>query len=436
MPSESPQERRPRGPWKELYKAAEGVFIERLTAILSTGSIGIDQGDPQGYTPLTIAASRGYSCVVRILLDEGASVSFVGRDGFTALHRSAMKGHVAVTKMLIGAGADLEAKDSPGGDTPLLVAAYEGHFDVMRALIEAGANPDNRSVDGSTPLYVAAQGGHVNGIKLLLRAEANPLLIRTEAGQTAVPLDMAAQHGHLEAVRWIMQEVGIDGCGGASGGVDAMWRAASFDHVDVLAVLADAGVVDTGTSLFSAVVCSYEASVKFLLQQQELSTGGAAAYVNTVYDNSSRTPLVSAIVGTEARCYAPSSRIVRLLVDAGADAASAVQIQSKRGRNEAACTPLSVVTTMLKVKHFGGKDLTHRQVHGLEGIRRLLLRVEAVHAISWLWPGDVPSIANAVEWMDGTEKLPPPVTLMLPILGRRASRPRVLLAALFRWVMM
>lgn len=115
------------------------------------------------------------------------------------------------------------------------------------ALIEVGADPNSRMVNGATPLYVAAQQGNMNTVKFLLRAEL----------------------GHSEVVRGMMQEVGIEGCGGASGGVNALLRAVSNQHVDIMAVLHDAGVVDNGGSLVVAAGYGHEACVKFLLQQQD-----------------------------------------------------------------------------------------------------------------------------------------------------------------------
>ncbi len=129
----------------------------------------------------------------------GANVSIAADNGLTALHASTQGGYLAVSKMLMEAGAGLEAATT-GGCTPLRMAAWGGHVEVMSALIDAGANPDGRrKVKEATPLFVAAQEGHKDAIKVLLRAGGNPLLIKTcvETGKTTVPLDMAAQRGHL-----------------------------------------------------------------------------------------------------------------------------------------------------------------------------------------------------------------------------------------------
>ena len=426
---------RPRGPWNELHNAAKVGSTERTVALLSNGSIDIDQQEPQGATPLMLAAYNGFLRVVRILLNKGASVSIGGDDGVTALNLSAGEGHIAVSEALIKAGADLEAKNSLKGATPLHFAAVEGHSKVMRALVEAGANPNCRGVDGATPLYAAAQGGHMDAVKLLVRAKANPLLTTMFAGQNFTPMEIAAQQGRSEVVRWMIEKIGVEGCGDANAGVAALVVAAVNQYMDTMALLTDAAVVDTGMCLINAAGYGREASVKFLLQQQDWNTSGAVAYVNNSSlgrHNASigQTPLGSAIFGVRSS----SPRIVRLLVDAGADTTFAVRMMSGEGRVIFDDTPLAVVTAMLREKNYAGKDATQEQMHRLEGVRRLLLRVEAVHATSWLWPIDIPSTVHAAEGTARTKLISTPVTLMLPILRRRAARPRVLLAAVIRYM--
>lgn len=74
------------------------------------------------------------------------------------------------------------------------------------------------------------------------------------------------------------------------------------------------------------------------------------------------------------------------------------------------------------------------QLHGLEGLRRLLRRVEAVHAASWLWHSSgVPAIRRASESSRRANITSTSLRKMLPALRRRAKRRRgVLLQALFR----
>jgi len=195
-----------------------------------------------------------------------------------------------------------------------------------------------------------------------------------------------------------------------------------------MTVLTDAGVVDDGTSLMTATAHGREASMKFLLQQRK---GDEAACVN-YRDSLGETPLVCAtgLLGYSS----PSPRIVRLLVNSGADTSSAVLVTNTEGEVEFNGTPLTCATSALREKKIAGKDATEEQLYRLEGIRRLLLQVEAVHAVSFLWPVDIPSmIGTAVA--EGTSRkvvTSTPLRMMMPILRRRAQRPRMLLAAPLR----
>ncbi len=424
MPSVSPRQQCPRGPQNALHTAAVGGSTERTVALLSARTIDIDQANEEGQTPLMLASLFGRSSVARVLLDHGANVSAVSDGGFTALHDSATRGDHAISKMLVKAGADLEAVAAAGGYTPLQVAATRGHAEVMSVLIEAGANLNNRGLHGWTPLCSAANKGHRGAIKMLLQAKADPLLGATEAGQVLLPLDIAARNGHSEVARELVQHVGVEGCGGASGGVIALASAAANQHVDIMTMLTNAGVVDTGMALVQAAAGAREASVKFLLLQRK---GGKTAYVN-FRESCGFTPLLMA-TGPAGR-YSPSPRIARLLVDAGADTAWSIRLLGSSVDE----TPLALTTRMLREKKIEGKDATGEQLHKLEGVRRLLLRVEAVHASSWQWPVNLPAVVHTAVKGTRETKVRPPLKRMLPLLRRRARRPRVILAALRRWV--
>ena len=423
FPNQSPPDR-----CSKLHQTALDGSTESLVALLSDGSIDIDQGNQHGWTPLMLASGKGHSHVVRILLNKRANASIVAGGGITALHASAGEGHLAVCKMLVNAGANVEAATTEGV-TPLHMAAEYGHCEVMSMLIEAGANPNRRKIDGATPLFFAVQNGYMGAVILLLRAKANPLLTwrDPESGKTIFPLDMAAQHGHSEVVRELVQQVGIKGCGGASGGVEALRLAAIKQHLDIMITLIDAGVVDNGRALIHAAAYGRELSVKSLLQQRK---DGVAAYVN-YRDTLGRTTLVGAM-GFSG--FSPTPRIVRLVVDAGADTTSALRLTNTEGGVVFNGKPLALVSGLLRQKKIPGKLSTEEQLHRLQGIRRLLLRVEAVHAASFLWPLDAAPIVDTARSTRKAVATSTPQRMMMPIFRRTARRPRVLLAALLRWV--
>lgn len=266
--------------------------------------------------------------------------------------------------------------------------------------------------------------GDVDVTKELLRANANAQLswMDRSAGYTIFPVDMAAGCGHSEMVSELLQQRGIEGCGGGSGGVDALHAAAQHNHVDIVAMLIDAGVVDTGTALIGAAERGHEAPVQLLLQEHREKYAGGGAYVNNTRDDPlDRTPLRRSIV--EA-CRACAPRVVRLLVDAGVDTASAVPITKTQGDYGAVfdTTLLDFTTRNLRKKTAGGKAATEEELHRLKAIRRLLLRVEAVHAVSWLWLNDAPQNGHVGGGLQKAKTTSAPVLRMLPTLRRRAAR--------------
>lgn len=337
------------GPKNELHDAAFDGLPERVVALLSLGSIDINQGDPQGWTPLMHAAFWGFSRVVKVLLDRGASTSMTLENGHSALHLASQCQHLAVIAALVQAGADQEAINCQGL-TPLHLAAGLGHFEVVQALIEAGSTPDTcLPSDGETPLFTASGKGYVDVVRALLSANANARLPRTSFSNVeVVPLENTVCQGHVEVVHELLQHRGIEGCGGAGVGVDVLY--------------------------LSIRACS--------------------------------------------------PRIVRLLVDAGADTESKFGIIGNAGDVEYGGTILTLANRVLRTKKVDGKNATQEQLNGLEGIRRLLMRVEAVHAVSWLWHTERAVIARAFYVSSKST--------MMPTLRRRASRPGVFLGPVFR----
>ncbi|CBJ26796.1 EsV-1-199 [Ectocarpus siliculosus] len=385
------QEKWPRGPKNELHFAADTGSTQRTAAILSSGLININQGDPDGWTPLMVASQRGYTRIVRILVKEGANVLIVADLGFTALLTCAQYGNLAVCKMLVNAGADLEAATSTNGSRPLHLAADKGHAALIKALIEAGANLNSRRFDRATPLYIACERGHVEAVRAFLRAKADPLLIRLNVSRDRfVPLDAAAGKGRSLVVREFLDQLGIDGCGGPSRGAHALYHAAKEQFVDTMAVLANAGVVDTGIALIGAIKENREGSIKFLLRQQQLQGNPTGAYVDEARDPFGRTPLLCSIE------------------DEG------------------------LVDHYLGENRVIGRDITEEQAHKLNAVHRLLLRVEAVHAASWLWVSDAPDIAHTAEVTKRTKVTPSPRSRMFPVLGL-STRRNALLSAVLRY---
>lgn len=228
--------------------------------------------------------------VVKALLDNGANSSVVADGCYTALIVAAQGGHLAVVTLLVEAGANTEERDSDG-HTPIHLSSHRGYSNVMEVLLEAGAKVDGRLPDGATPLYLACETGRRRAVRLLLDAKTNPLLAPADpSGASFFPLDVASQNGYSGLVHDMLERVGIRGCGGPTGGVDALHYAAQSQHLDVMVLLTAVGVVDTGIGLLAAAGNGRVASVRFLLHQREVRrTSDVRAYINSARDESGRT---------------------------------------------------------------------------------------------------------------------------------------------------
>lgn len=133
-------------------------------------------------TPLVLAASNGFSRVVKELVQRKAAIDKADGDGKTALKMAALGGHEVVVNFLIKAGAHVDAMDNEGW-TALMNVAGKGNLEIAKVLIKAGADVNARSHTGVTPL-IQAIGKHDDAsdeeidssemIKLLLKQGANP----------------------------------------------------------------------------------------------------------------------------------------------------------------------------------------------------------------------------------------------------------------------
>ncbi|CAN0338029.1 unnamed protein product [Pylaiella littoralis] len=439
MPRVRPSQTTNPGPKTDLHRYTFLAHYQYTAELLASGSVDIDGGDPDGYTALMYAAQQGEVVIAKLLLSKGANPSIGNADGFTPTILAVNIGHVAIAKMLAEAGADLEAPLYNAGLTALYIAVHGGghkSLEMVRALIEGGANPNNRTFGGSTPLFAAAVMGRLEAVKMLLHAGASASLANETTGATYVPLEAAASHGHLEVVRELIQHAGIENCGGTSGGIDALEYATHNHHVEIMATLTAAGVADTGEILNGAAKRGQETWVRNLLQQKR-NTTSRSAYVNNTCDSLGRTALLFAC-GFEGF---PNPRIARMLVDAGADTTSPVLLRAEEGRVAYNDTPLTYTTRLLRWKIVFTEedelgDATEEQLHRLEAIRRLLLRVEAVRSVCWLWPRDVhSSIAQAVASRSKTEMTSAPLISTSPICRKKAERHDELMARVLGWVM-
>eukprot|EP00903_Cladosiphon_okamuranus_P011472 g10805.t1 len=338
--------------------------------------------DNLGLSPLHRAALNGHLAVVKLLASAGAELDAADNDGDSALNLASNNGHSAVVKFLAGAGAGLECPDSDGKG-PLHKASQAGHVAVVNALLAAGADQESYTLVEETPLFLAAINGRLDVVRVLLRASANPahpMILPT--GKMFVALDAAARQGHREIVRELLA-LGVDTCGGPRRGVVGLCLAAQSENLEMLATLRDGGVVDNGRALYDSCNQGRDCSVRFLLRQDWGIP--RSTYVNARNDLG-YTPLWLA---AGAAC----PRIVRWLLDAGADETVACGNTNVFKFEGSQVTPLGFANDSIRQRSYRGRFATEEEMERMQAVRRLLLRVDAVRALSWVWCAGVLSTA-------------------------------------------
>jgi ankyrin repeat protein len=235
---------------------AGAVPARRMPCIGRTGcgshGVGIVRGGlpDQGYqppipgdmTPLMFAAREGHVDAARLLVDAGADVHAVDRNGITPLFMAIGSNRLPAARLLVERGANIQAKDRYGR-TPLFAAVemrnVDLHYvtfehmltaedraeilDFITLLLEKGADPNIRvgevvplrswmyllggslawvDFTGQTPFLLASLSGDVSLMRLLLQHGADPN-IATFGGTTAL---MAAA-----GVNWVVNQTYDEG---------------------------------------------------------------------------------------------------------------------------------------------------------------------------------------------------------------------------------
>jgi ankyrin repeat protein len=178
-------------PLHEAVKAGNRAMVELL---LDRGA-SLTATDGAGSAPLHHAAAHGYLSVAEVLLQRKANLearTSQANGSQTPLELAATKGHSAVIALLVGKGAEFRSA--------IIQAAIGGHADALRKLIELGAKPDAEDPPGVTALSFAAERGNVEAVKILLAGKAKP-----NAGTNKPPLVMAALGKHVEIAELLLR---------------------------------------------------------------------------------------------------------------------------------------------------------------------------------------------------------------------------------------
>ena len=143
-----------------------------LTYLLLLPGAKVRVAARNGRTPMFVAAEKGLSEVIKILIHEcGVDINepVVLPSGLRLLHVAAFHKQPQIVSLLINLGANIDVLDDEGGYNPLTMAIIGTNIAAALELINAGADLSIVSQAGRSPMYVAIEKGLTEVVRVLLQ---------------------------------------------------------------------------------------------------------------------------------------------------------------------------------------------------------------------------------------------------------------------------
>ena len=243
--------------------------VPTIVKLLIEHGAKVNVKDDLGSTPLSLALHNDNFKAIELLIQHGADVDIPNNQEKSPLHLAALHGNLQIAYLLVKNGASVNARNKDES-TPMHLAFNKS---VAELLINHGADVNARDSNRSTPLHLASNDGNFELVKLLIECGAD---VNARDKKNSTPLHAVSRQGTIEAVKLL-----LDSGGDTNAQNDKGWTA--------LHIASREGAVDV---------------VKCLL-----TTGRADTNIGDV---DRRTPLHLASQNK-------NSKIVRLLIEAGAD---------------------------------------------------------------------------------------------------------------------
>lgn len=250
---------------------------------------------------LFLAASRGKLETVREILNANATIDVsVKTNGFSPVQIAARKGHSDIVRLLVHTFPTLTlASRTENGRTLPMIAAYEGHTAVLQVIHELRIcnENDERDILGNTSVHYAAWGGHLPCVQYLIEVCGSSPNTKNHEG--ILPMQFASAGNHTEIVKYMMDlsikpnttatnsavqsssNDRVQDCNVLSGdesnsGVTSIHRAASYNALDTLKLIVsssatpidiDQQTADGSTALHLAAKHGYTDLAQYLMDE-------------------------------------------------------------------------------------------------------------------------------------------------------------------------
>ncbi|KAG1452181.1 hypothetical protein G6F55_008819 [Rhizopus delemar] len=225
--------------------------IECVDYLVNTCKVDVNAMKRGDWTPLMIAAMKGYLDIVMILVNAGALLNRTTKDGRSALYLAIQEGHVELAKYLtnqhpqaitqptksgrlpIQAAAALldnttayeittyllchasvpissllSHRDNSGRDL-LLDAAVSQNLELLKYLLDHGADPNDKDSLGRTMIHHAAMMDHLKVLRLLESTDGIQW-DAPDAWDSWTALMHCSRQGHINTVKYLIEEIKVN----------------------------------------------------------------------------------------------------------------------------------------------------------------------------------------------------------------------------------
>ena len=171
---------------------------ETIIGLLGKAGVPYDACDRRGHLPLHRAAERGelraVCAFVEAMVKKGSDIHRKDAEGFSPVHLAAAKGYVDVVTKLLEGAKEQDVKELTG----LHLGIQMKMEDIVKSLLESGnCDVNARDAEGCTPLHYAAETGMSSPLCLLLMSTA----VTRAAGIGGMAAQQGSRYVHHE-LRW------------------------------------------------------------------------------------------------------------------------------------------------------------------------------------------------------------------------------------------
>ncbi len=183
----------------DLHRAVKNETIDRVRYLLEHGA-DVKVLNKNGNAPLHLAILKGDVDLVKLCYNSQI-INTGNESGFTPLHLAATRGNDALIDVLRANGARVDTRDNLMA-TPLHFAAACGNVAVILCLVQKH-NADIHAVDKmwATPLNYAAYSGKTEAVDCLVGLGAS---VNEAKGWGESPLHSAARSGSVPVIQWLI----------------------------------------------------------------------------------------------------------------------------------------------------------------------------------------------------------------------------------------